>query len=57
MFTWLLIIFALAVVFGVIKVEQLKEWGNKAVAFVSSYMEKSASAKEKKEEDEKNSDQ
>lgn len=40
MFVWILIIFALAMIFGVIKVENLKEWWAKALAFVKESIRK-----------------
>lgn len=40
MFTWLVIIFVLAIVFGVVKVETLKDWGNKALKFGQDSLKK-----------------
>lgn len=40
MLTWILIIFVLALIFGVIKVDMLKSWGDKVVAFIKEGLDK-----------------
>ena len=40
MFAHFVIIFALALVFGVIKVDQLKQWGDKALSFAKKNLNK-----------------
>ena len=40
MFVWILIIFALAMIFGVVKVEKLKDWWVKALAFIKESINK-----------------
>lgn len=46
MLAWIVIIFALALVFGVIKVEQLKMWGDKAMSFAKEKLNKDLVNKE-----------
>lgn len=48
MLTWILIIFALAMVFGIIKIENLKEWYAKAVEIIQANLNKNKT-EEKKE--------
>ena len=44
MLTWILIIVVLAFVFGVIKVETLKSWKDKAVTFIREGLDKGDSS-------------
>lgn len=57
MLTWLLIIFALALIFGVIKVEQLKQWGEKTVTFIKENLNKDLINKEEIDSDNEKNDQ
>lgn len=43
MLMWILIIFALALIFGIIKVENLKEWYAKGLEFVQTNLNKGKS--------------
>ncbi len=56
MLTWLVIIFALALVFGVIKIENLKDWGDKALKFAQDNMAKMQNKSANKASDAENSD-
>lgn len=60
MFQWILIIFAIAVIFGVIKIEELKSTADKALpklkALLSQASAKAAEFKEKMNDKEDNSD-
>lgn len=47
MLTWILIIFVLALIFGVIKVETLKGFWEKIVAFVKEGLDKNDSSEDK----------
>ncbi len=53
MFTWLVIIFVLALVFGVVKIETLKDWGNKALNIAKDNVNKLQNTAANSQENEK----
>lgn len=57
MFTWLVIIFVLALVFGIVKIESLKEWSNKALKMAKDYMDKLQNNTQKSSKDDTDNQQ
>lgn len=56
MLIWILIVFVLAMVFGIVKVENLKEWSAKAVEFVQANLNKNQTEKNKNKENSQDQD-
>ena len=57
MFTWIVIIFVLALVFGIVKIESLKEWSNKALKMAKDYMDKLQNNTQKSSKDDTDNQQ